>query len=234
VSLSNILKVVGSNGSQLFGAGLVGAANTTTIAGELLDKLWVYRMRRNGNAAAATMWHDAGLAPAFHHLVDPTTVASKFTLIWENMVQAAVALGACRVFAGFVGVLTAGVANTVIGVGFYADGANNLWHCFVHDCPTGVAPVTVRRDTATAILMTSIHRLKIEFDGPSKTITWYIDNVQVDTWTPPAALDRMGLLADLQGPEVTVGATVPALGDVAVRTYAGSLPLIRYLVRTTV
>jgi hypothetical protein len=241
-NLTAVLQIIGTQGNQLFGAGAVGAAGTTSITPEILDKLWFYRFRRNGNATPETVRHSAGIAPPFHHLVDPGTVASKFWLIWENVVQAAVAAGDCRVFAGLTQWITPGVATTLLGVGFYADPADNLWHCYVHDCPTGLAPITVRRNTATAKLMTDIHRLKIIFDGAAKTIKWYIDNVVVDTWTPAAPLDRMSSLtgtrfagdtAHLTGPEVHIGAFVPANGDVIVRGYAGSPPLIRTVFAAT-
>lgn len=224
---THTLRVMGPDGTQIFGAGLVGGLNFTTSAGELYDKLWVLRYRRNGNATPQTMVNDSGPAPAFHHLLDPTTAPSSFTIIWENMIQAEIALGACRVIAGFVNWITAGVANTIVGIGFYAD-SNNLWHCFVHDCPTGVAPVTVLHDVATAVLMTSMHRLKFTIDGPTKTITWSIDGVDVSTFTPAAPLDQMG--AAVNGPEVVYGAVVPANGDVTVRGYVGSLPLLRFSV----
>lgn len=230
MGIYNILKVIGSNGNQLFGTGNQGPLSTTTATGGLFDKLWMLAIRRNANATPETMRHDCGLAPPFHHLLDPTNARpSSFTLVWENVIQGSIALGSCRVFAGFVNWLTVGT-NTLVGIGFYADPADNLWHCFVADCPTGVAPVTSRYDNATTVLMTAVHRMRIVIAGPTKTVKWYIDNVQVGTFTPAAALDQMGPSA--VGPEAVYGAVVPANGDVTVRGYAGSLPNVRYSVLT--
>jgi len=233
-NLTAVLHLVTCSGAQIFGYGNQGGfAFTSVLAPALYDKVQMIVYRRNGNATPETMRADSGTPPPFHHLVDPTTVASKFSLIWENLIQAATALGACRVIAGFYSYMTAGVANTLMGVGFYADAADNLYHCYVADCPTGVGAVTVRRDTATAVLCTSIHRLKIIFDGPTKKISWYIDNTLVDSWVPAAPLDRMAPAANLMGPSIVAGAVVPANGDVTVRTHGGQGMTIRMVFAAT-
>lgn len=230
--LHHLLKVVGPQASQLFGAGMVGTTDTTSVAGELNDKLWMYRMRRNGNAAVGTARLDCGPAPTFHHLLDPTTVASQYSVVYENIVQAAVALGDCRTFWGFTQFLTTGVANTLCGVGFYADPSDNKLHSFVSHTTTGAAPATFVHDTASAVLQTSPHRIKFIIDGPTKTVSFYIDNTLLSSYTPGAALDRMALTADINGPRVMHGAFVPANGDVSIRAFAGSLPLVRFKVKT--
>jgi hypothetical protein len=228
IANGRVIQACGTSGSVLVGgiAG-AGAAATTSIAGELKDKMWMYRMRRNGNATPETMRHSLGIAPPFQHLVDPGTVTSQFTLVWENVVEADVAIGTCRVFAGLCQYVTAGDGTTLMGVGFYADDTDNKWHTFVRDSAAGTAPVTSQRDTTLTQLMTAIHRLKIVFDGATKTIYWYIDGTLVDSWTPAAALDRMTPAANVAGPEVMVGAFVPANKDVSVRAYAGALANIR-------
>lgn len=225
---NQVLKILGAGGNQLFGTGLVGPTNHTSAVGELNDKLWFYRMRRNANAAASTMYHDIGLAPPFHHLLDPTTVASQYTLVYETIAEANVALGTCRTFWGFCEFLAiSGVGTDLLGIGFYADSTDNLLHSFVRHTPTGAAPAVSLHDTASAILQTAPHRLKFIIDGSTKTISFYIDNVLLSSYTPGAAIDRMALTANVNGPKVTFGAFVPANGDVSVRAYAGSIPLVR-------
>ncbi len=91
--------------------------------------------------------------------------------------------------------------------------------------------MTVRHNFTSTITTALPHRLKIIIDGPTKTITWYIDNVLLSSLTPAAALDRMSTGVVI--PQIMMGAFVPANGDVSVRGYAGSIPLLRYLVRKT-
>lgn len=209
-----------------FGKIAVAESGQTTAANALVDRVWMRTLRRNANVAAARMQSDFGIAPGFHHLVDPSTAAEAATLVMEDFFSATIALGACGVAVGFIETITQGDPSTQVGVGFRC-GVDHVWHAFVRDCPTNVAPVTVRRDTALAALATDLHRLTLIIDGPTKTITWQVDGVTVDAWTPPAALDQM-LPA---GPKIMWAADVPASGDVTIRYHGGGLPQLRLLVR---
>lgn len=220
---------IDATGTMSYGGQILGVLANTSGAGARQDKMWMYQMRRNGNATPETMRFSLGIAPPFHHLVDPTTTATNNNLVFESLVEADVALGTCRVFAGFCQYITAGTSTTLLGVGFYADDTDNKWHAFVSDSAAGTAPVTFQRDTTLVPLMTSVHRLKLVIDGITKTIYWYIDGTLVDSWTPGAALDRMSPAANVVGPETMVGAFVPASKDVSVRLSGGNLPMVRML-----
>ncbi len=232
-NLHSVIKVIGSNGNQLFGYGNQGPLAHTSALGGLFDKTWMYALRRNGNVTPETMRHDAGPSPAFHHVLDPATPASLFSLVWENTISGLFSLGLCRIFAGYVHYVTAGDKTTMMGIGFYADSSDGLWHSFAIDSVTGGAPYVSKHDTASAITVTDIHRLKFIISGPDKNVKFYIDNTLFSTFTPAAALERMAPAANIIGPQILMGAFVPASGDVTVRGYAGSIPLIRLLVNST-
>jgi hypothetical protein len=204
-------------------------ANSTTSAAALAQKMWCHQMRRNGNATPARMQSavTAIAAPPFHGLVDPTTPKLPYILILEDMVTATIAAGSPEVLYGLIEHITAGVVNTLVGVGFRA-GTDGLWHCFVRDCPGNTLPVTVRHDVATAISMSDFHRLSIIIDGSTKTITWMIDRAVASTFTPAAPLDQMGSAAS--GPAAMVAACVPANADVTVRSHAGQGNGIRLVI----
>lgn len=230
VALSQPIVAAGASGAgttDTYGNTATSEANQTTAANALQDKVWMRTLRRNGNAAAARMEKHFGLAPGFHHLVDPATVRHAATVLMEDFFSATIAAGACGIVFGFAEHLTPGDPTTLVGVGFRC-GADHIWHTFVNDCPTNVAPVTVRRDVAIAgKLSTDLHRLTVIIDGPTKTITWMIDRQVVDTWTPGAPLDQM----TAGGPKALWAASVPALGDATIRYHGGGLPQVRLLVR---
>lgn len=232
-NLHSLLKVMGANGNQQFGTGTIGPVAHTSAVGGLFDKVWIYAVRRNGNPVAETMRHDAGLAPVFHHVLDPTTPASLFSIVYENAVCGVHAVGDCRIFVGYISYKTAGDATTLMGIGFYADQVDGLWHSFVIDSVTGNAPFVSQHDTISAITVANIHRLKFIVSGPDKNVKFYIDNVLLSTFTPTVPLERMGTATNIVGPNLMMGAFVPANGDVTVRGFAGSLPLVRFLVAST-
>lgn len=229
VALSQPLVMSGASVAGVtdtYGVATTQELNVVTAANALLDKVWMRTIRRNALAAARMEKH-FGIAPGFHHLVDPTTVRHAATLVLEDFVSATIALGACGIGFGIAEHLTPGDPTTLVGVGFRC-GADHIWHTFVNDCPTNVAPVTVRRDVAIAgMLSTALHRLTVVIDGPTKTITWMIDRQVVDTWTPPAPLDQM----TPAGPKVIWFASVPLNGDATIRYHGGALPQVRLLVR---
>jgi hypothetical protein len=191
------------------------------------EKLWMRYIFRTGSGTAETMRQDAGIAPPFHHLLDPGTVASQFTVIYEDLVFVTAFTGACRAAVGFWNYVTAGDKTTLMGIGFYADVVDNKWHPFVIDSATGTAPFTTLYNPATLLLCTAPHRLKFIIDGPTKTIDWYIDGVSVGTYTPVAALRFMAPPANVTGPNIMAGAFVPANDTTTLRNRPGSLPLVR-------
>jgi hypothetical protein len=197
------------------------------------EKLWMRFIFRTANATPETMRQDTGVSPPFHHLLDPTTVASAFTLIYEDLVFVTAFTGACRAVVGLWNYLTAGDKTTLMGIGFYADVVDNKWHCFVKDSATGGAPFTALYDVTTALLCTAPHRMKIIIDGPTKTITWYIDGVQVGTYTPVAALRFVAPAGNVTGANCMAGAFVPANATTTLRNLAGIIPLLRIRVKGT-
>lgn len=214
--------------------GFVGTPAAQTFAGgQLFDKAWCHVIQRTGALPTETLRMDFAVAPPFHHLLDPTTVASQFTLFYENLLQGDVTAGTGRVVCGFWQYVTAGDATTLMGIGFYADGIDNLWHCFVFDSATGAAPFTALYDNATAVLMTSLHRMKIKINGPTRTITWYIDNVLAGTYTPVAALRLVAPTANVFGASVMHGAFCAANATVTVRAMPGGVPMVRIMVAGT-
>ncbi|HJQ27688.1 MAG TPA: hypothetical protein VKA60_27640 [Blastocatellia bacterium] len=230
VALSEPIAMVGQNSGAgqglTYGKVTVTESGQTSVTNALFDRMWMRTLRRNG-AAAARMSHDYGLAPGLHHLVDPTPAPEPATLIFEDYVSAAIAAGVCDVAVGFLEHINSADASTLVGVGFHC-GPDLVWHSFVNDCPTNVAPVTVRRDVALAgKLASDLHRLTVIVDGPSKTISWLIDGITVDSWSPGAPLDQM----TAGGPKMMWAAVVPALGDATIRFHGGGLPNVRLLVR---
>lgn len=230
MALSQPIVMSGASGAGVSDTyGVIGTAEggQTAAANALLDKVWMRTLRRSGQAAAARVEKNFGLAPGFHHLVDPTTVVHAATLVLEDFFSATIAAGACGVVFGFAEHITPGDPTTLVGAGFRC-GPDHIWHTFVNDCPTNVAPVTVRRDNAIAgNLSTDLHRLTLVIDGPTKTITWMIDRQVVDTWAPGAPLDQM----TAAGPKSLWAASVPSLGDATIRYHGGGLPALRLLVR---
>lgn len=228
VALSQPIVAAGVFGDT-YGELTTGEANFTAAANALLDRVWMRTLRRSGQAAAARVQKHFGIAPGFHHLVDPTTASHPATWILEDFVSATIAAGACGVVFGFAEHLTPGDPTTLLGVGFKC-GADQIWHTFVNDCPTNVAPVTVRRDTVIVgnPLSTDIHRLTLVIDGLTKTITWMVDRTVVDIWIPEAPLDQMRASP---GPLILWAASVPSLGDARIRYHGGGIPQLRILVR---
>ena len=223
------LAQVGSDGTVKAGPTWNLANATSSVAGIANDKSWFYQMRRNGNATPIRMQHACGAAPSFHHFLDPAAAPSQLTLIFEDMVQAEIAAGTCEVQFGFVEHIVSTTIGDLVGVGFRAgSGTTNDWHCFVKDCPLGTTGNTVSlHDFDTGILMTDPHVLAIVIDGPTQTISWYIDRVLVSSFTPSAVPDRMSAAANNVGPLCGVFAVVPALGDCTVRSHAGGWPQLR-------
>jgi hypothetical protein len=230
VALSQPIVMAGASGAgttDTYGNSATLEANQITAANVLIDRMWLRTLTRSAQAAAARMEKSFGLAPGFHHLVDPLTVKHAATLIIEDYFSATIVAGACGVVFGFAEHITPGDPTTLVGVGFKC-GPDHIWHAFVNDCPTNVAPVTVRRDTAIAgKLSTDLHRLAVIIDGPTKTISWLIDGAIVDTWKPPAPLDQM----TATGPKMLWAASVPINGNVTIRYHGGGIPQVRLLVR---
>lgn len=227
---SQPLVAVGNSGagfSVTYGEVASGESNAISITNVLHDRIWMRALRRNG-VAASRVFKDLGLAPGFHGLVDPNTGREPATLILEDFVSGVIAVGACGLMFGFGEHITLGDPTTLVGVGFKCDNTH-LWHTFVHDCPTNIAPVTVRRDTAIAgaPLATDLHRLTIIIDGPTKKITWMVDRVIVDSWVPSAPLDQM----TPGGPKTMWAASVPLNGDATIRCNGGGIPQLRMIAR---
>lgn len=230
LALSDPLIAIGQSGTvstAVYGPVALTELNQTSAANALVDRMWLHTVRRNGNAAAARMSNDVALAPGFHNLVDPATAPELVTLIFESYVSAAIAVGLCDVAIGYVEHIDPTLAATLVGVGFRC-GPDHIWHTFVNDCPTNVAPVTVRRDVAiVGKLASDLHRMAIVVDGAAKTIYWLIDGLIVDQWKPGAALDQMTPL----GPKVQWCVVVPALGDATLRLHGGGIPQLRLLAK---
>ncbi len=231
-SISPIRQISPANNAQL-GNTSGGVAASTSSGQVLYDKLWTFFIKRNGNPTLETLRMDFGASPAIHHILDPATVASQFTLFFEDMIESDTAVGTCTVFCGFISYITAGDPTTLMGVGFYADSTDNLWHCFIFDSATGAVPISSIRDTATTILTTSMHRMKIKIDGPTKTISWFIDGALVDSYVPVASLRYLNIPAATTGTSIVIGAFVPANATCTIRHLPGSIPLLRLMSTST-
>jgi hypothetical protein len=224
--LSYISNVNGSGLSvNAFGETPPTDANQSSSANIMFDTMWCFSLAKVAGAAAVRMQHVGPPAPPFHALVDPTTPAIAALLVFEDFVTATISALACETVFGFHEHITLGDKTTLVGIGFRA-GADHIWHAFVNDCPTNVAPVTVRRDTTLAPLSTSNHRLSIVIDGRTKTISWWIDGVLVDSWTPGAPLDQMSAAP---GPKVMWSMTCPINGAGTLRMHAGGIPQLRVM-----
>jgi hypothetical protein len=201
----------------------------TTAAAAQVDELWYYSMRRNGNAAAARMQHQCGVAPNFHGMLDPNQGLIDAVLVYEEMIRVNIAAGTCEAGFGFFEHIVTTTIGDLVGVGFRAGtGTTNDWHCFLKDCPLGTTGNTVViHDFDTGILCTDSHKLAIVIDGRTKTVEWYIDRTLVSSYTPVAPLDRMSAAANNAGPLIGVFAVVPALGDITVYSHAGGYPQVR-------
>jgi hypothetical protein len=204
-------------------------ANQTTQNNAAFDELYFLQFRRNGNAAAARMLRTCGVAPNFHGLVDPTLGHDPLqTVIYEELISVTRALGDCDAQFGFFQHIVVTDRTSLVGVGFRGGiDTGDEWHAYVADCPTGAGAVTVRHDFDTGLAMATARRLSIVIDGPTRTINWYANRTLVSSFTPATPLDRMSAAADALGPQVHIGAVVPALGDITVRCHAGSFPQLR-------
>lgn len=228
--LSYVANVSGSGLSiNAFGEFAPVDLNQDASANTNFDTMWCFTLTKIAGAAARRMEHRGPHAPSFHALVDPGTPAIQAVIIFEDFVSATISALACETVFGFHEHITVGDKTTLVGVGFRA-GADHIWHSFVNDCPTGVAPVTVRRDTTLAPLSTSFHRLSIVMDGRTKTISWWIDGVLVDSWTPGAPLD---LMLAIPGPKVMWSMTCPINGAGVLRVHGGGIPQLRALNQVT-
>jgi hypothetical protein len=227
VSSSTTMALCSTDGNSKLGP-TWNNQNAASSGQVLHDKLYFFFVRRNAQPAAARLAHTVGIAPSFHGLVDPSSPTYLQTLIFEDVVSATIGAGVCEVQFGFIEHITATVIADLVGVGFRAGtGTGDQWHAFVNDCPTGAAPVTVLHDFDTGIAMTDPHHLAIVIDGPSKTIGFWIDGVEVSTFTPAAPLDRMAAAANASGPQAMMSAVVPINGDVILRCHAGGFPQLR-------
>jgi hypothetical protein len=220
----------GSAGSVLaFGQANPAASGQSSADNVLFDSFWCYQLTKVAGAAAVRMQQAGPEAPSFHHLLDPSTPAIPMAIVFEDFVAATISALACETVFGFHDHITLGDKTTLVGVGFRA-GADHVWHAFVNDCPTNIAPVTVRRDTTLAPLSTTFHRLSIVIDGRTKKISWFIDGVLVDSWIPGAAIDQM---KPPPGPLCLWSMTLPINGAGILRVHAGGIPQLRVLNLTT-
>lgn len=193
------------------------------------NKMPMYFIQKTAAAPPFTAYSSPGVAPPFHHMLDAATAASRYVLVFESLVWVTGTALAPRSFAGYAGFMGAGVTADLLGIGFYADTVDNKWHCFVRDTPTGITGSAVsRRDTLTTALQTTMHKLRVTIDGRTKTITWYIDGVQVDQWVCNVSLDRMNIAANVTGPLVAIGALCPANATITMEMYGGALPIVRF------
>lgn len=205
------------------------AAGQTSADNVLFDSFFCYQLTKVAGAVAVRMQQAGPTAPLFHSLVDPSSPVLPMAFIFEDFVAATITALACETVFGFHEHITNGDKTTLVGVGFRA-GADHIWHAFVNDCPGGVLPVTVRRDTVLAPLSTVFHRLTIVIDGRTKTIYWFIDDVLVDSWVPGAALDQMG---PVPGPKCLWSMTCPINGAGTLKMHAGGIPQLRLMNLTT-
>lgn len=203
-----------------------GATAADTLS---FDDFFCFQIQKLAGAAAR-MQELGPEAPPFHHLVDPTTPAIPQAIVFRDYVAATISALACETVFGFHDHITPTDKSTLVGVGFRA-GADHVWHAFVNDCPTNVAPVTVRHDVALAALSSVFHDLAIVIDGRTKTISWYVDHVLVDSWTPSAALDQM---LPAPGPKVMWSMVCPLNGAGILRMHAGGVPQLWILNPVTV
>lgn len=215
--------------THILGEQAPGAANQTSADNLVFDSFFCYELVKAAGAVAVRMQQAGPTAPLFHSLVDPAGPVLPMAFIFEDFIAATITALACETVFGFHEHITLGDKTTLVGVGFRA-GADHIWHSFVNDCPTGVAPVTVRRDTTLTPLSTTFHRLTIVIDGRTKTIYWFIDDVLVDSWVPGAALDLMG---PTPGPKCLWSMTCPINGAGKLRVHAGGIPQLRLMNLTT-
>lgn len=224
--LAYVPGAAGSAASTItFGETNPGATNQSSADNVLFDSFFCYELTKVAGAAAVRMQQLGPHAPLFHQLLDPSTPAVPVAIVFEDFVAATITALACETVFGFHEHITPGTVNTLVGVGFRA-GADHIWHSFVNDCPTNVAPVTVRRDTTLSPLSTAQHRLSIVIDGRTKTISWFIDDVLVDSWIPGAALDQM---TPAPGPKVMWSMTCPINGAGKLRMHGGGIPQLRVM-----
>jgi PKD repeat protein len=215
----------GANGSATavmpFGELAPAQSGATAADNVAFDDFFCFQLTKTAGVAAVRMQELGPEAPPFHHLVDPALPAIPYALVLRDYVAAVITAQACETVFGFHGHITPTDKTTLVGVGFRA-GADHVWHAFVNDCPTNVAPVTVRRDTVLAGKLSSVfHDLAIVIDGRTKTISWYIDHVLVDSWTPGAALDQM---LPAPGPSVMWSMVLPVNGAGQLMMHAGGMP----------
>lgn len=187
-----------------------------------------FGLRRNAQVAAGYVEELLGDFPGFHDLVDPATAKRTRGFEMRDFVFNTIAAGACSYAWGIHTSLTLNDPATLVGLGF-EHGPDFILKTFLKDCPGSILPVRVIHQVVTASLANVPHELAITVNGWTKTISWFIDGVLVDTYTPVVALDQMGGTPTVVGQNNAVmmdfkfRGYVPALGDMTIFRYGGGL-----------
>lgn len=120
-----------------------------------------------------------------HWFMDPTSAGPSILVRVEDIVVMDWGASAtARAFYGFGEWTVNTNPASLRGIGFYAD-SNGNWFALVSDAAGDRLRVDTGISAATA------HLLRFEMDASAKTVTFFIDNVQVATVTLAAALGQI-------------------------------------------
>jgi hypothetical protein len=176
--------------------------------------------RRNGQGADGYVEENLGDFPGIHDLLDPTTAKRSRGFEIRDWIVNSIAIGACSFGWGLHDLVVANDWTTLVGLGF-EHGPDFQWKTFLKDAPAGVPRVV--HQTVLASFGNVPHELMIVVDGFLKQVRWFVDSIQVDSYTPSIPLDQMGGTVAAMSLRMRYRGLVPAGGDMQTKFYGGEL-----------
>jgi len=182
----------------------------------------LFGLRRNGQGAAGYVEDNLQDLPGVHDLLDPNTPRRNRGYELRDWIVTIQAAGANNFAWGVHDLVTVNDWTSLVGVGF-EHGPDNIWKTFLKDAPANALPVRVLRQVATVHLANVIHELAMIFDGWTKTITWLIDGVMVDSFQMFQPIDQTGGTAAVLMQKLRYRGLVPAAGDFTFHRFGGGV-----------
>lgn len=206
------------NETQMIGPNDWVRTQTAGVGPLLANGRALMGLQRSAQGAAGYVEDNLLDFPDWHDLVDPTTPRRNRGFEVRDQIINVIAAGVCQYAWGFHDVITANDITTLVGLGFW-HGADFVLKTFLNDAPGNALPVRSIRTVQTAYLANVLHELAIIVDGWTKTITWQIDGVTVDSFVPFQAVDQTGGSAVLQQQAFRYRGFVPAAGNMSIYRY---------------
>lgn len=207
---------------QILGPGDAARTNVSFPNGITRSQRTLVGLRRNGQGAAGYVEDNLQDVPGFHDLLDPNTPRRNRGFELRDFILTIQAVGANNFAWGIHDLLTVNDWTSLVGVGF-EHGPDNVWKTFLKDAPANALPPRVLRQVVTVHLANVIHELAIIFDGWTKTITWLVDGIAVDSFQMFQPIDQTGGTAAVVMQKLRYRGLVPAAGDFTFHRYGGGV-----------